>query len=192
MNTDYFDNWRKNYKRVDHAKVYNDIEQVYPEQAHFDLSMFTQAFDIVKPKKVIEAGGWKGDLAAMFISRVDSWVNVEICDNAIANTKCHHQNFLNHNPGRFDWFKDFDFSCDLFTSTHFIEHLSNEHFNLLVERIKSVPFIYIESPLKNEGEEWHGYLGTHMLTYGWDKIKELLNTHEVVIDEPYCKLFRKK
>jgi hypothetical protein len=37
-----------------------------------------------------------------------------------------------------------------------------------------VPLIYFEAPLSNEGENWENYIGTHKLTYGWNKVNEIM------------------
>jgi hypothetical protein len=192
-----FDDWRKDYDHLtseQQQEIYNQLEVDFPEQAHFDLEGFTMAFNLSKPDHVIEAGGWKGDLALMFVDKVKTWTNIDICQNAIEKTKCHALNFVNINPGDFDWFKNKNFfdGFDLFTSTHFIEHISDEHFDLLCQAIADVPYIYIESPLTDTGETWEGYIGTHKLSYGWNKITEKLTGHDLLMKKGFCRLYKRK
>ena len=175
-----FNEWRENYTSLtlkEQVDYHNELESKYPNQAHYDLDFALKVFDIVNPKDVTEAGGWKGDLANVMLNRynIESWKNIEICKNAIDNTNCKDARYSYFMPKSFDWF-DSKLYKGLFLATHFIEHLSNEHFEQLAEYCAGVPLIYFESPLSNEGESWDGYIGTHKLNYGWDKVNEIMKS----------------
>jgi len=169
------------------------MEIVYPEQAHYNLEFAKKAFDIVKPKVVTEIGGWKGDLAYEILkdSSIEKWYNIEISQNAIDKTKCKDQRHEYIKPDSFNWFDKIEMK-GMIVSTHFIEHLSNQNFETLCKFIKEVEYIYFEAPLENDGQTWENYVGTHILTYGWNKVKELLHSHEVILENNYCKLFKKR
>jgi hypothetical protein len=94
-------------------------------------------------------------------------------------------------PKSFDWF-DSKLYKGLFLSTHFIEHLSNEHFDKLINSLSNVEYVYFEAPLNDEPQTWIDFEGTHKLEYGWNQIKEKFSTHEVIIENNGCKLFKKK
>lgn len=191
-----FNEWRNNYNdlTIDEQIAYhNYLETQYPDQAHYDLQFAINVFELVKPKVITESGGWKGDLAVEMFKRfeIDQWTNIEICQNAIDNSKCKNPNFKNIRPKNFNWFKTIKLK-GLFLATHFIEHLSNEHFNELAIALQKNEFIYFEAPLTNEGEDWIDFHGTHKLTYGWNEIKKLFPLHEIILENNHCKLFKLK
>ena len=191
-----FNEWRENYTLLtlkEQVDYHNELESKYPNQAHYDLDFALKVFDIVNPKYVTEAGGWKGDLANVMLNRynIESWKNIEICKNAIDNTNCKDARYSYFMPKSFDWF-DSKLYKGLFLSTHFIEHLSNEHFDKLINSLSNVEYVYFEAPLNDEPQTWIDFEGTHKLEYGWNQIKEKFSTHEVIIENNGCKLFKKK
>jgi hypothetical protein len=190
-----FNEWRSNYETLtlkEQVDYHNELEKLYPNQAHFDFGFALKVFDLVNPSEVTEAGGWKGDLANEMLNRYDInlWQNIELCDNAILNTNCKHEKFVNIQPKTFDWF-DSKLYKGLFLATHFIEHLSNEHFNKLAESLTDVEYVYFEAPIENYAQSWDNYIGTHKLEYGWDEIKNIMKNHEILIENNYCKLFKR-
>jgi hypothetical protein len=191
-----FNEWRDNYNSISYNNqkdYYNELEKLYPHQAHYDLAFALQVFDYVKPQHITEAGGWKGDLANIILAKnsdIISWKNIEICEEAINNSKCNDTRFTNYIPDSFDWFNA-NLYNGLFLSTHFIEHISNNDFDKLADSLRNVEYIYLESPLENTDTIWTDYFGTHILGYGWDNIKEKLSSHSVILENNYCKLFHK-
>lgn len=191
-----FNEWRENYDKltIEEQKDYhNYLEINYPNQAHYDLNFAIKVFDIVNPKKVTEAGGWKGNLADILLKKynIESWVNIELCENAIKNSVCKDERFKNINPNTFDWWKN-SFYDGFFIATHFIEHLSNDHFIQLADSLCACEYIYFEAPITNEGEKWIDFEGTHKLELGWNDIKYILKNHEIIIENQYCKLYKLK
>lgn len=191
-----FDKWRERYNTmtVDEQVAYhNELEERYPEQNHYNYDNVKEALTLVdKPAIVLEFGTWKGDLALQAFKdfNIKSWLGVEICENAIAKTKCSKVNYIK--PTRFDWFYDKrTIEADIVIATHFIEHLSNEHFKQLINYCNGIKTIHFESPLTDEGNEWNGYVGTHKLTIGWNKVNEILkeNGYSLVIDKPESKTY---
>lgn len=178
-----FDKWRDGYESMtsdEQASYYNDLEIRYPDQAHYRIDWVRQAIKKVPttPIRVMEFGCWKGDLALQILSSTQNiirWAGIEICDNAIKKTKCKDSRFFYIRPKEFDWWNHMDKpTFDIIIATHFIEHLSDEHFKQLVEFCSGIPVIYFEAPLSKHGQEWTGYEGTHKLSYGWDKVTELM------------------
>jgi hypothetical protein len=194
-----FDAWRAGYNTrtfADEMDYHNELEARFPEQAHFNLDAALSAFNIVWPRNVLEAGAWKGHLAKEILCSgvgVRKWVAYEISTAAIEKTVCHYPEFTYTIPKRFDWFKSSD--CferfDMFIATHFIEHISDEHFRGMAVAINAaqVPALYFEAPIKDDASDWQGYPGTHMLTMGWDAIKSLFPAYQVQDIAPGCKLF---
>jgi len=194
-----FDEWRAGYNTRTFAEemaYHNELEARFPDQAHFNLDAALSAFNIIWPRNVLEAGAWKGHLAKEILDTepdIESWTAYEICTAAIEKTVCHYPQFTYTIPDRFDWFYSATIltGIDMFIATHFIEHISDEHFEGMAGAINAaqVPALYFEAPIKDEPSDWEGYPGTHMLTMGWDAIKSLFPDYEVRDIAPGCKLF---
>jgi hypothetical protein len=194
-----FDAWRAGYNTrtfKEEMAYHNELEARFPDQAHFNPMAAHTAFYTVWPSKVLEAGAWKGHLAKMILDTepdIESWTAYEICTAAIEKTVCHYPEFTYTIPDRFDWFTSshhFE-RFDMFIATHFIEHISDEHFGGMAAAINAakVPALYFEAPINDDASDWEGYPGTHILTMGWDEIKSLFPAYQVQDIAPGCKLF---
>lgn len=190
-----FDQWRKAYDTMtinEQIAYHNELEARYPEQNHYNYDKVKEALLLCSRPIVLEFGTWKGDLAkqAMQDFAILDWYGVEICEAAIRSTKCKEVNYIK--PTKFDWFKDKrTIKADIIIATHFIEHLSNDHFKELAKYCKGVSVVHFESPLTNEGNEWDGYEGTHKLTIGWNEIINIMqgNGFKLTINHPESKTF---
>jgi hypothetical protein len=193
-----FDQWRENYDKLTLAQqiaYHNELEARYPEQNHFNYENVKEAFKGFQPDMpidVLEFGTWKGDLALKCFEdfNIDCWFGIEICEAAIVGTKCREVDY--YRPSRFDWFNEPRvILADIIVATHFIEHLSNEHFEALAKHCKGVGVVHFEAPLTDEGNEWNGFEGTHKLTYGWTKVIELMGAQgfKLSIDKGNNKTF---
>jgi hypothetical protein len=190
-----FDKWRESYDTMtidEQIYYHNDLEARYPEQNHYNYDNVKEALLLCNKPIVLEFGTWKGDLAkqAMQDFNISAWYGIEICEAAIGSTKCKEVNYIL--PTKFDWFKDKrTINADLIIATHFIEHLSNNHFQDLAKYCKGVKYIHFEAPLTNEGNNWDGYIGTHKLTIGWNKINEIMkeNGYSLIIDKSQNKTY---
>lgn len=181
-----FDEWKSKYEIMsyeDQINFHNNCESMFPNQAHFNAGNVITALDLIgKPFEVLEFGGWKGDLAfAMMVHYGDAiidWVNIEICEAAINKTIHPSKKYRIIKPRRFDWFVEERVEKpDVIIATHFIEHISNEHFDLLARYVSGVPVIYFEAPMEDDGQSWNGYMGTHKLTYGWNDVKRIMESY---------------
>lgn len=211
MDNKKFDQWRERYNEMsmeEQVAYHNDIEKHYPDQAHYNLGWAIEAIKEAKRgedpplAKVLEFGAWKGDMAQELIPMLKTqlWVAVEICENAIQKTHCNQAGFSYFKPNQFDWWNSnkarsvlHTIKPDIIVATHFIEHLSNQHFEELIGFCQTVPAIYFEAPLTDEGNTWEGYLGTHKLEYGWNQISELLSRYgySLIKDFGQGKLYKK-
>jgi len=197
-----FDEWRAGYNTrtfADELAYHNELEAKYPSQAHYNEQAARLVFEICRPGRVVEAGAWKANLAALILAehtQMESWTAYEICTAAIEKTVCKDPRFSYVTPDRFDWFSNWlkFIHFDLFLATHFIEHISNEHFEGMAGAINAaqVPALYFEAPIKDDASDWQGYPGTHILTMGWDAIKSLFPAYQVQDIAPGCKLFIRK
>jgi hypothetical protein len=191
-----FDKWREDYDRLSFAEqvaYHNELELLYPSQAHYNLDAARQAIAIANPVTVIEAGCWKADLAAEILKTntvIEDWMGIEICTNAIEKTNCHNEHFTYCPVEKFNWWMDIDMRCDLFIATHFCEHLSADHFADLASALDS-KHVYFEIPISEGGEAWSGYHGTHKLTLGWSHVIHIMAAHGYTHTHiaQHCKLF---
>jgi len=194
-----FDIWRNKYDTLtieEQIQYHNELESKYPEQAHFNYDNVKILLNLCNPDMdILEFGTWKADLCEIALQdfQINSWTGIEICLSAIEKTKCHSPKLTYILPTEFDWFKhDNRPECDAIIATHFIEHLSNEHFALLAKYCKGAPYVYFEAPLSENGQNWNGYLGTHKLNYGWSQVIEIManNGFEVIHHLNQGKIFK--
>lgn len=189
-----FDTWRQNYDTLtfeDQVKYHNELEKRFPEQNHYHYDKVKEALSKVFNPVVLEFGTWKGDLALQAFAdlHIKEWHGIEICQAAIKNSKCERVKYII--PDRFDWFnEERKVNADIIIATHFIEHISNDHFIQLAKYCHGVPVIHFESPLTDEGNDWQGYEGTHKLTFGWNKITQLMKGYKLVINHPESKTYQ--
>jgi hypothetical protein len=197
-----FDAWRAGYNARTFAEemaYHNELEAKYPSQAHYNEQAARLVFEMCRPVRVVEAGAWKADLAALILAahpQMESWTAYEICTAAIEKTVCTDSRFKYGLITTFDWFGQWLYFkyCDLFLATHFIEHLSDAHFVRLANALDTanVPYIYFEAPITDEGNTWEGYPGTHILEMGWGHIEKLLSNYAMAAIAPGCMLFTRK
>ena len=197
-----FDHWRERYDTLTFAQqqeYHNQLEEWYPEQAHFNFEAAKYAINTTGSFVILEAGAWKGDLCKRIMDERfyeypehhTLWYAIELCPNAIEKRVTKEIQYLYID--RFDWWNQHGhiLAFDLFIATHFIEHLSDEHLTELLNWLYyvSMPAIYFESPISEHGQEWDGYEGTHKLTFGWQKVRELLANYDCEDINDTCKLF---
>lgn len=202
MNFDW-NTWRKRYSVMtteEQKKFHNDVEIVYPDQKHFIQERAIEFFNMLCTKEeevnVFEAGGWKGDLASIILCRhqnIKSWLNIELCENAVDKSVCKDKRYEAVVPIYFKWWEHIKITANVFIATHFIEHLSNEDLKNLLSTISS-DYIYLEAPIKQHGQQWDNDGSTHILTIGWDDIYKLLPEYDIVlpITNDVIRIFKRK
>lgn len=183
-----FDEYRARYDELtddEHKAAYDEWFAKYPEQAHYTRDAVA-AFIAAHPLPVIEIGGWDGALAAEMLRAfpgLPSWDSIDICRAAcrVAAQRLHAEprRFVIWHPESFRWWRNLDWRPTLPPSSivcsHTIEHLSDADALSLIESLpNAIRAIYLESPLKSEGQTWDGYAGSHVLTLGWNAIDEAL------------------
>jgi hypothetical protein len=176
-----FNNWRSNYENMSldqQINFHNVIEKFFPKQQHFIIDNIKEIISLCKNKpKILEFGCWKGELAQAIMSEFDieSWNCIEICTAAIEKTTCTQDSFKYCVPSKFNWFIDNRvIDTNLIIATHFIEHLSDNDFELLARYCKGVDLVYFETPLSEKNRSWHNDFSTHKLNYGWEKVREIM------------------
>jgi hypothetical protein len=194
-----FDIWRQKYESMtyqEQIEYHNDIERRFPEQAHYTYGNVKYCLNMAGENlNVLEFGCWKGDMAerALLEHSVKDWKGIEICTAAIEKTRCVNPKFSYIVPEHFNWFETTTRpECDIILATHFIEHLSNPHFESLANYCKGAKWVYFEAPLIDVDREWNGYVGTHKLNYGWSNIIGIMSQkgYEVVNKFPEGVFFK--
>ena len=178
-----FDTWRSLYNELTDAEqhdFYNALERKYPTQTQHHRDYFVQAFEGTKPLRVLEAGGWKGELAAWALKtfpNIKKWTNIEFCKNAFFSPdQLWHDRYSVHSCKDFKWWKQPRYiDADVFVSAHMIEHISDADLLELLDWCDGIPLICLEAPIKEATSDWTGYIGTHILEMGWEKISEYLD-----------------
>jgi len=171
-----WDQWRAEYAELSFAEqqaFYRQVAIAHPEQQHFDLDAAVEAFKLVDEDSftVAELGGWDGALAGELIARfpILRWINWDIV--AVEPQVCvDHRYFAVELD---DWFWSERQSADVFVATHMIEHIRASELEELFDCL-DVGYIYLEAPLTNEGQQWAGYRGSHILELGWREVTKLL------------------
>lgn len=184
-----FNRWRDLYNDLtddEQRDFANACEERFPDQAHANRFAINRVFESHVParSRVIEIGGWKGELAAHCLKTffIENWLNIEFCPRAIAATvpalkdEARYETWC---PKSFRWFKDVEPrpSVDVVVATHVIEHFSDADFLDLVKRIAGVKWIFFDAPLTEDGERWDNYLGTHKLEMGWYGVRQVMADH---------------
>lgn len=174
--------WRAGHSTMtfaDQQAFYELVAIEHPVQQHFHLDAAHHAFDeMVRSTggslRVVELGGWDGALADAMLSRpyrdVARWTNYDLIAVPQVPTNPSYELVV-----LFDylWNVGYAIKGDVFVSTHTIEHLTGAQLEQLVG-ILDTEWVYLESPLEEEGQQWYGYQGTHILELGWRDVRSLL------------------
>lgn len=179
MSDEQFDwnGWRAEYdvSSFDHQKkVYEDLAQLFPEQAHFSFEAALKAVE--GASSVTEVGGWRGDLAAQILAQNDgitSWKNYDLCHWALNDgNRCEDTRYTPVELADWPWNVDLQ-PADVFVSTHCIEHMRWNQLKALSEQFRKFKKVHLEAPLLwEESKDWSNYVGTHILEVSWSFVND--------------------
>lgn len=181
MKTADFDLWRDNYDRLTYKqqiKFYNQVAIDHPLQRGFDEVEFEDFLEPLGEITVIELGGWKGELAGYVLNKLPKirrWLNYEISEQAVKETACNDDRYEPLVPADFLWNIEIP-NADVFVSSHTIEHIKVAELDKLLSKLP-VKYIGLQAPLADEGTDWGGYYGSHILEVGWNTVIELLREY---------------
>lgn len=170
-----FDAWREGYDAMtwsDHVATYSELHRLYPIQRHFDATACGEFLDLIKPPRVMEIGGWDGELASLVLpSRpfIRYWQNADACPEVVAGPVCTDPRYCARiGPAILGGF-------DALVMSHVAEHMRWEELRFTITRAR-VNAVYLASPLPTDGSapDWNHYPGTHILEIGWDTIGAFL------------------
>lgn len=176
------DDWRAQYDEYDFETMkqyYNNLFKRFPTQRRFNYPWFVKQFESLKRKElcVIEFGGYDGELARNILTaypNIKTWSNWDFTENHLPISE--KDAYYYHISEAYIW-DDFDprqNKTHVFVSAHTIEHISNEHFDLLYKNVISkCNYALLEIPIPDSLKpNWEGYAGTHILDMHWVDICE--------------------
>lgn len=199
--------WRELYDELtdkEHADFLNDSEARYPNQKSFKFENYDYLFNLTNNHncRVVEVGGWRGELAHECLSKhnISTWLNIDLCSSALdkiaTNELRNDPRYIGFRPNKFRWFEgNRIIHSDVLISAHTIEHLSDKDMIKFMYWLKDISIVMLEAPIgmsRVPSSHWHNYLGSHKLEMGWDEINALMEllgfSVELVNNE--CFLYR--
>lgn len=184
-----WDTYRKYYSALsveDHIEISVYLDKLAPNQAHFSIEpiteLFTEAKNLLGELNIIELGCWTGDLAKEVLSKFDikSWIGYDISANTLKRSVVKDERYKTVALSK--WIYDTTIpDFNVFLSTHTFEHMSLEEVEKTVAYISDkTKYMILEIPLSEDGQDWKGYSGTHVLTASRQTIRDLITSHGFV------------
>jgi glycosyltransferase involved in cell wall biosynthesis len=180
------DDFRKNYDKMtfaDLTKVANEWLHIYPEQASYTLPHVIDWIKkhVAKPTRILEIGGWRGDLAGEIFSRfshVECWHNYDVISDA-STQKCRDERYKLIPLSDYIWNLELPDDYNALIATHVVEHLKWREVKLLIRWIpEQIDTILFEIPIVESAENynWKGHHSTHILEKGWEQVIDEMKT----------------
>lgn len=191
-----FDVYRENYRFLSFQDL-KRINQVwaakYPDQHYFDSSFVIEAFRKIASNlgrdniQVVELGGFDGSLAFQVLQHFPNaaWLNLEIGEHLPV-------------PGldKFQYkeqvLADQLWECkpnidapDVFVSGDTLEHFPDDQFQKIIDFVTQnrISYLVLKIPISDNGQNWRGYFGSHLLHRGRNQVKEMLVKSYVLVTE---------
>ena len=170
-----WDAYRRDYDKLtpeDQERFYDRVWELYPDQKHFDAKACLRFFahlGLEKHVHVVEVGGWRGELAAEVLAALPAiytWSNVEVCRGAREASVCGDRRYQALPPNIVP-------TGDVLVSSHAIEHMMLRELNAYLKVIRPRA-VFLAAPLLEDGQDWRGYMGSHVLREGWRDVVALL------------------
>lgn len=181
----FFDDWRQGYDTMSYdqqVEFYRVVADAYPDQRHFNVFAVNQfLLEAGEDVRVLELGGWKGELAALMLSefptQITRWTNFDIAPQAISQSTCTDPRYSVVVPEDFMWNIDLELSkYNTFIASHVVEHLRLEHLRKLFSMLRGIPRIFVDTPLGPDGVRWDGNLSSHIIEIGWNDLQSLIES----------------
>jgi len=177
-----FGAWRRQYDDLTYSEqveFYRAVAEAYPEQIHFNEPAIRTFLDGATGK-VLEIGGWKGELAQRVLPdlpEITEWLNVEIAPQAVTESVCLDPRYLVTIPETFIWDSDLDIeSFPTVVASHVIEHMKIREVRNLLSRIRA-DRLYVDAPLPPQPSLWGDGQHSHIIEVGWDGLGSLIESH---------------
>lgn len=177
-----FDEYRERYDSLtddEHRAAYREWEAQYPEQVHCSHDALKRFIaEHCNILSVVEMGGWDGGAARAMLDvfvHLSAWYNIEVCAEAAARPASDSDRYHAIVPAQFRWWRPMRVVTEphLFVAANVIEHLSTEDASDLIDTLRPHAW-FIEAPIAEEGQDWAGYNGSHVLRAGWRTLEQWL------------------
>jgi hypothetical protein len=165
---------------AEQVDFYTKVGHLHPGQQFFTVKavddfLLDVYLDLIaaRPIKVLEIGGWRGELAAaVFVhNQIGEWLNVEVLKDAELPGHNRGPWYRAWVPSDYIWRVGVPTGYDALVMSHTIEHMRAEELRQILAQFDG-PWVYLEAPLHEGG--WDGYGGTHILEIGWPQVDEML------------------
>lgn len=182
--------WRKDYPALSLAEnkaFHNNLFPLIGEQLFFNKEAIQQFFNSInlnkqlKPLKVLELGGAKGQLADYVLSNTGSfiihWSNYELSNYMVSNSICKDTRYFPIELINYFWNCFFSIPYNVFVASHVIEHMLYDQVTQLIQNLpKTIEYIYLDIPIDlDKPKDWTNYAGPHIFEKSWIDIFKLLN-----------------
>lgn len=182
--TQHWDSYRAAYPDMgyDDVSAFHDwVWKNYPNQHHHSPEMMDLFFaGLFTRTLVLEIGGWTGEAAARQLAAypdIKAWINFEICRGAVLRPVTTDPRYRPVWPEHWVW-NTIAPTVDVAVLSHVIEHVSDKQLPHLLRWIADsrARHLYIESPITEDGQSWMGDNSAHVLTLGWGRVIDLLES----------------
>lgn len=193
-----WDAYRSGYDSMSYADqvaFYDKVWRLHPEQRHYSPDACSKFLSVVEPDRVLEVGGWRGELAAEMLPlfpKIMHWHNIEICRGAVENSVCSDPHYSTQVPSEWMWELPHE-PGGVLVAAHVIEHMTKEQVLSLLWSTRPRA-AFVQSPLTEKGQDWAGYNGSHVLKSGWEEVIDFFGwyglKHDPSMDAPDVRCFR--
>jgi glycosyltransferase involved in cell wall biosynthesis len=173
-----WDQWRADYPNLSfkaQQDIYATVAEHSPDQNRFDEQSARAFLQLAAPSRVVEVGGWRGELAAALLPdfpTIKSWANHEIAPNLEPSPT--DQRYRHHILTDWPWKRRM--VGDALVLSHVVEHMQAAQFGRLLSKFTG-DWVYIDCPVSDDPPDWTGYDGSHVIEVGWSGLTLLLNHH---------------
>lgn len=169
--------WRRMYDTMswaDQVAFYKRVAARHPDQRFFTADEVRRTLtDIGHPIRVLEIGGWKGELASeVYFDGILEWLNIEVLVDA-ASYGPGGGWYRATVPSDYIWNTGVPRGYDVLVMSHTIEHMRAAQLDKVINQFDG-EWAYFEAPL---GPDWHDYAGSHILELDWDGVDQLMHKH---------------
>jgi hypothetical protein len=180
-----FNEWRKKYDTADyktHQALYGHIFREFTKQDQGNIEWTETFFANLSANlgdiKVLELGGWTGDMARKMLRRfpqdITAWENYEICKQTQLSVGVLGYKHIILEDFFWKVLPEVKMFNVLYLS-HVIEHMKFGDFQVVVNHVKEhIQGVYIDAPIGITGTDWTDYIGTHILEVGWVEISSFM------------------
>lgn len=176
-----WDAYRAQYDSLsyaEHQAFYDKVWDYHPVQVHYSGLGLASFFFDDQARHVVEVGGWRGEAAAATLAAhpsIASWRNFEICCGAASDPVVEDSRYRAISPPIWVW-RTPPIAADTAVLAHVIEHMRGDQVEMLLDWLIDcgVQRMYIETPIELGGQDFTGYLGSHVLELGWDAVEQLM------------------